>query len=161
MHTTKLGGLGLVKISDFLIAQQCMWIKRASQSTRDNWRDNWRIDLVELSNGNAFTLNVHAVSQTEHPILKSIARSYWDFLGKFSIIGQNYKHSFILNNPVFIRGPKDNGILDYNFFGCGGPLSANLVSLATLKYGDCWEGNIFLSMEMLNERFNLGINAVV
>ena len=62
---------------------------------------------------------------------------------------------------VITLWPKDNGILDYNFFGCGGPLSANLVSLATLKYGDCWEGNIFLSMEMLNERFNLGINAVV
>ena len=33
----KIGGLGLIKVSDFLVSQHCMWVKRTAQSTRDIW----------------------------------------------------------------------------------------------------------------------------
>jgi hypothetical protein len=36
-----LGGLGLIKISDYIISLQCSWIKRTMQ----HWGDNWRYDI--------------------------------------------------------------------------------------------------------------------
>ncbi len=32
------GGAGLFKLSDFLIAQKCSWVKRAQVNQNDNWR---------------------------------------------------------------------------------------------------------------------------
>ena len=151
----KIGGLGLIKVSDFLVSQHCMWVKRTAQSTRDNWR----IHLLELCNGNAFTLSPAAVSEIEHLVIHGIARSFQTFTLNHSYIGQNSKKALIFNNPIFERGPKDKGILDKKFFGDGKPGKANLNNIANLKYVECWEGNNFLTMERLNENFTLVINA--
>jgi hypothetical protein len=35
------GGLGLIKINDYITALQCSWVKRLTQ----HWGDNWRYDL--------------------------------------------------------------------------------------------------------------------
>ena len=153
----KIGGLGLIKVSDFLVSQHCMWVKRTAQSTRDNWR----IDLLELCNGNAFMLSPAAVSEIEHLVIHGIARSFQTFTLNHSYIGENSKKALIFNNPIFERGPKDKGILDKKFFGDGKPGKANLINIANLKYEECWEGNNFLTMERLNENLNLDITAAI
>ena len=106
-----------------------------------------------------FTLSPAAVSEIEHSIIHGIAKSFQTFILNHSYIGQNSKKALIFNNPIFERGPKDKGILDKNFFGDGKPGKANLNNIANLKYVECWEGNNFLTMERLNENFNLVINA--
>ena len=106
-----MGGLGLIKLSDFITAQQTMWIKRASLSTRDNWR----IDLTLLGHGNIFTINPADISRTEHPILHGLVNSFFLFVEYFSVQKNNFEHSFILNNHIFERGLKDKCILDKTF----------------------------------------------
>ena len=120
----KMGGLGLIKLSDFITAQQTMWIKRASLSTRDNWR----IDLTPLGHGNIFTINPADISRTEHPILHGLANSFFSFVEYFILQKNNFEHSYILNNPIFERGPKDKRILDTNFFGSLTPGKPNIRS---------------------------------
>ena len=48
---TELGGLGMIDLEDFITAQQVTWFKRAYISTRDNWR----VDLKKIGNGNVLT----------------------------------------------------------------------------------------------------------
>ena len=154
---TKMGGLGLIKLSDFITAQQAMWIKRASLSTRDNWR----IDLTLLGHGNIFTINPAVISRTEHPILHGLANSFFSFVEYFSVQKNNFEHSYILNNPIFERGPKDKRILDTNFFGSLTPGKPNIYSIAKLKYSDCWEEDDFLTFDRLNSNFNLNLTLVI
>jgi hypothetical protein len=42
------GGLGLIKIHDFITSLQCAWVKRVTQ----HWGDNWRYDLKSKCYGN-------------------------------------------------------------------------------------------------------------
>jgi Reverse transcriptase (RNA-dependent DNA polymerase) len=51
--TTCSGGLGLIKIEDFIRALQAVWIGRAFRSTRDCWR----VDLHNITAGNPLTIN--------------------------------------------------------------------------------------------------------
>ena len=55
----KKGGLGLINLCEFMIAQHTMWFKRAYHSTRDNWR----FDLCRLGYGNPFTVSCHEIIQ--------------------------------------------------------------------------------------------------
>ena len=98
------GGLGMINVSDFLTAQQAIWVKRAYLSKRDNWR----ADLNNLSKGNPLTLCRADVDQARHPILFNIAGSYEKFLAKFYSTNDNYGQSFLLNNPILRRGRDDN-----------------------------------------------------
>ena len=153
----KMGGLGLIKISDFIIAQQSMWVKRAFSSTRDNWR----IDLTLLGRGNIFAISPADISPIEHPVLHGIANSFFAFTGHFSSLKNNFEFSYIFNNPIFVRGAKDNGILDAKFFGGTTPDKPNIYKIVNLKYGDCWEGGEFLSLDRLNSDFSLNLTAVI
>ncbi len=47
------GGLGLIDLEKFLSAQQAGWVVKAAQSPRDNWR----VDLRNLSSGNLWAIN--------------------------------------------------------------------------------------------------------
>ena len=94
----KLGGLGLVNIRDFITAQHCQWFKRAEISTRDNWR----VDLQDLSFGNVYTASHHSICEKTHPILNHLARSMVKFSFAFTSMG--HKNAFLLNNSFFKRG---------------------------------------------------------
>ena len=160
----KLGGLGLVNIRDFITAQHCQWFKRAEISTRDNWR----VDLQDLSFGNVFTASHHSICEKTHSILNLLARSMVKFsfaftsvggsMVKFSFaftsVGGNYKNAFLLNNPFFKRGKSDMGILECHFFGVS--QGANIFNIAKLKFWDCYVDNVLKSFVSLNN--DTGIN---
>jgi hypothetical protein len=42
------GGLGLIKLSEFITSLQCSWVKRITQ----HWGDNWRYDFKRKCYGN-------------------------------------------------------------------------------------------------------------
>ena len=48
------GGLGLVKLDDFLASQQFTWVLKADLSRRDNWR----VDLHTITDGNCLSLTM-------------------------------------------------------------------------------------------------------
>ena len=148
----KLGGLGLINIRDFITAQHCQWFKRAEISTRDNWR----VDLQDLSFGNVYTASHHSICEKTHPILNLLARSMVKFSLAFTSIGHNYKNAFLLNNPFFRRGKSDMGILDCHFFGVS--QGANIFNIAKLKFSDCYVDNVLKSFVNLNNDTGININ---
>jgi hypothetical protein len=55
------GGLNLINIDHFITGLQCVWVKRADQSSRDNWR----IDIRSRSFGNCLIFNPRLVKDTD------------------------------------------------------------------------------------------------
>jgi hypothetical protein len=129
------GGLGLIKLSDTLQGQQTIWFKKASYSTRDNWR--W--DLWKIGTGNCFT--VPPLDTVEHPILSTLTESFRSFLKKFYLKDANILEAYVLNNPLITL---DNGFLydlDARFWTAAG--NTNIFNISQLKIKDFYsEGKI-------------------
>jgi hypothetical protein len=61
----------------------------------------------------------------------------------------NYKKSYILSNPLFVRGRRDNGLLFRQFFGRNTP--NNIIEIiANLKLEDFVERNAIKTLDQLN-----------
>ena len=146
------GGVGLININDFLIAQHAMWFKRAYISSRDNWR----YDLCGLGYGNPFTVSNDDFSETSFPILHGLVKSFSTFRESFSNLHCNYKKAFILNNPLFRRSSDVEKTLDTKFFG--GKLNPDLFNISKIKYCDLWDGDNFGQRLELNAKFGCNIS---
>ena len=86
------GGLGLISIRDFLVAQHTS-------------RDNWRVDLYSLGFGNPLSVNPNLIDKTTHPILHGIASSFAIFNNAFTNTSRNFKKAFFLIIQHFCRVP--------------------------------------------------------
>ncbi len=62
------GGLGLVKLTDYITAIQCSWVKR----TTLHWGDNWRYDLKLKCYGNPLISDSGTFTFRENPTLSNI-----------------------------------------------------------------------------------------
>ena len=94
-----LGGLGMIEVGDFLCAQQVVWYKRAYLSTRDNWR----VDLKKIGNGNVLTVSKSSFCPVQFPIFND--STSWDrFICAFGQTNDNLNSLCILNNPLFLTG---------------------------------------------------------
>jgi exonuclease III len=141
------GGLGLTNLKNFLIGLQAVWVKKAHESTRDNWR----VDLHSMSLGNCFACNLTAVAQDRHPILATLVASFNTFTGKFFRDGCNFWEMYICNNSLVTRNLNNNLLLDSNFFQSNVP-RLNLEQVSQLKFKDFFTGNNFKSLdEVIND----------
>jgi hypothetical protein len=143
------GGLGLIKLSDTLQAQQTIWFKKASHSTRDNWR--W--DLWKIGAGNCFT--VPPLDTVEHPILGTLTGSFRTFLKKFYLKDANILEAYVLNNPLITL---DNGFLydlDARFWTAAG--NPNIFSISQLKIKDFYSEWKIKSLQSLNTDLNINL----
>ena len=95
-----LGGLGLIKLDEFLIAQQTVWLKKTHLSTRDNWR----VDLTNMFSGNCLIAHPDKINKARHPILYNLAESFTKFLNIYNRLGKNRGNSYLLHNPALVRG---------------------------------------------------------
>jgi hypothetical protein len=127
-------------LKTFLSAQNCSWIARAHKLRLDSWR----LELACLAPGNDI-LSIHScdMSPESHPILHNIVQSYVALLGEFTKINDNYIGAKILGNPAFTDS--NNRQLGPDFFGFRF-FEEHKVVLRNLKYSDCFQGNIFLSV---------------
>jgi len=149
------GGMGLINLNDFIISLQSSWIKRVYQ----HGADNWRFDLLQKTYGNPFLLNTTLVSKNDHPIISNIAESYEKFCKVYYDTGMNYKKSYILSNPLFVRGRRDNGLLCRQFFGRNTP--NNIIEIiANLKLEDFVERNAIKTLDQLNMDTRLNFTLV-
>jgi hypothetical protein len=82
------GGLGMFNVEEFLTAQQCVWIFHAHKSTRDNWR----VRLKQLCNGNVLNAGPKIIDPISNPILHGLSCSF----EKLKVIHDSKKttHSF-------------------------------------------------------------------
>jgi hypothetical protein len=125
------GGLGLIKIHDFITSLQCAWVKRVTQ----HWGDNWRYDIKVKCYGNPLIVDGRTFERDENPILFNIGTSFGIFRAAFTQKDDNYKKALIFRNPFFRRGRGDDGILCETFFGTRNNYDQNKI-LATLKFED-------------------------
>jgi hypothetical protein len=87
------GGLGLIHIGTFLIAQKCSWVKRIHTNTIDNWRLRFRLACPSYDVTLVRSIDFNRSSS---PILFEIASSFETFNGCFGKIGNN-----LLEQPLF------------------------------------------------------------
>jgi hypothetical protein len=125
------GGLGLIKISSYITALQCAWIKRSCE----HWCDNWRFDLKKACYGNPLIANANTFSLVNNPVLHNICSSFGKFALEFYKKDRNYKKALVFKNGMFKRGRNDNGIMDENFFGNNRSF-AEFQQIAKLKFDD-------------------------
>jgi hypothetical protein len=127
------GGLGCFKLDDFLTAQQCVWIIKAHQSQRDNWR----VNVLISSSGNCLNFSWRQVEENLHPILHGLGKSFEKLRVNHDSANENFLHAFVLFNPMVFRGPGNKLPLDTDFLGATG--NFNLCrKLSTLTIGDCY-----------------------
>jgi hypothetical protein len=75
----KEGGLGMINIANYINGLHCSWIKRAQQQRIDNWRT----DLHAITGGKPIDVNPNNLDKNFHPVLHTLAVSYWTFNKKF------------------------------------------------------------------------------
>jgi hypothetical protein len=147
--------MGLINLNDFIIGIQSSWIKRVYQ----HGADNWRFDLLQKTHGNPFLLNSTLVSRDDHPIISNIAVSFEKFCKIYYETGMNYKKAYILSNPLFVRGRRDNGLLCRQFFGRN-LRNDTLEKIATLKLEDFLDRNVIKTLDQLNMDTQLNFTLV-
>jgi hypothetical protein len=99
----KKGGLGMINVRDFLVSQQCSWVKRAHKS----YTDGWRTDINDLCNGDLSTLNLSNVNQNVNPLLFNICSSFYEFKKHFYVLDNNFLLSPLGGNPHLINNRRE------------------------------------------------------
>ncbi len=141
------GGMGLINLEDFFEAQQAAWILRADQSTRDNWR----VDLRNISGGNLLALSSNkVVDRNLHPILYTLIESFGKVRLCFDRSYNNFLNAFILDNEVFKRGSRNPPIMNAEYFGMNNNNIADS-GIVKLKWKDCFTNGIPKTREEFND----------
>jgi hypothetical protein len=149
------GGIGLIKICDYVTALQCAWIKRVTQ----HWGDNWRYDLKSKCYGNPLIANSSSFDAVSNPILSNICTSFEKFSTEFTKKDNNYKKVLVFKNPLIKRGRNDNGILCEGFFGRNNTFET-FEKVAKLKFEDFFVRNGTKTLHNLNLDYNLDFSLV-
>ncbi len=102
-QTVEMGGMGLFDIEKFWTSQQSSWVFKAYHSSRDNWR----YKLRALCNGNVLCTGPGIIKQSANPILNGISCSFQKLRLSHDTNNSNFVNAFVLNNPIFFRGPGD------------------------------------------------------
>jgi hypothetical protein len=125
------GGLGLFKLDDFLASQQCTWVLKANISRRDNWR----VDLRTLTDGNCLSLSHRIVNPNKNPILFGLASAFERLRVCHDSQNENFLKATVLNHPMFFRGARNKLTLDPEYLECEGDLVTrkNLAALPIEK----------------------------
>jgi exonuclease III len=149
------GGLGLINIRDFLLAQQSVWVGRIFRSTRDCWR----LDFYNISSGNPLTVRSNDRRFDTNKALKPIAESFTVFRNCLYDKSETTDDFFIFSNDKIKRSADDNGLLDPEFFLRNVP-ALNLETVSKLKVKDFFQNNAFKSRAELAQDTNCDFNMV-
>jgi hypothetical protein len=147
------GGLGLFRLTDFISALQCSWIKRIHHSQNDNWRAR----LVLTGNGNVLNIvNDSWARARVGPVLKNIMKSYEHFIDKFTRQNNNFKFVPIYCNRAFGYGRGMLQKLDDTFFGIDEETEDEVRGrLLTITWNDITNGENVVTLEILRQRTGL------
>jgi hypothetical protein len=123
------GGLGLFNVEEFLTAQQCVWIFRANLSTRDNWR----VRLRQLCNGNVLAAGPSLIDKEANPILYGLASAYSKLRTAHDTMNENFVHALIFNNPLFFRARGDKNVLTASFLDLDEGSSSKISEITAIQ----------------------------
>ncbi len=141
------GGLGLIHVGTFLIAQKCSWIKRIHANTIDNWRLRFRLacPAFDVTLARSFDFDKRSC-----PILYEIASAYETFVGCFGKIGTNLLEVPIFSNPNIAHSLSDRRLLDIAFFGKEF-YDSHKDALRKLSINDCMMDGRFKNIDEFRE----------
>jgi hypothetical protein len=126
---TENGGLGLFNVEEFLTAQQSVWIFRANLSTRDNWR----VRLRQLCNGNILAAGPHIIDKEANPILHGFAAAYNKIRLAHDTKNDNFVHALVFNNPIFFRARGDKKVLNASYLELDEGSASNIAQITALN----------------------------
>ncbi len=141
------GRAGLFKLSDFLTAQKCSWVKRALVNQNDNWRLKLR---AAAPDGNLVNLRACDIPASDSIILHEIAWAFEYFSGCYSLLCNNFRKNSIFQNIAVCRSGTDNRLLDIDFFGKKFYLK-NRCRIRNLTFDDCFDGVKFRSPDSFRD----------
>jgi exonuclease III len=136
------GGLGLIHVGTFLMAQKCSWVKRTHAFTIDNWRLRLKLGCP---NFDVSLLKKCDFDSVCNPILFNIAEAYELFMNCYGKIGNNHNVVPIFANSSITRSRDDKRLIDIDFFGKKF-YNENRTVIRKLKVPDCFSGTNFKSM---------------
>jgi hypothetical protein len=126
------GGLGMFNVEEFLTAQQCVWILRAHSSTRDNWR----VRLKQLCNGNVLIAGPNIIDPIANPILHGLSCSFEKLRIAHERNNENFVKACVFNNPLFFRGKGDKLTLNATYLGLNEGQSLVIAKITALEFFD-------------------------
>ena len=122
------GGLGFFNLRDLLDAQQCAWVKRAQTL------DNWKLNIYSRCYGSALNVRAEKIDSICYPILHGILVSYEHFLMRHTQWNENFKLSFVFENPALTLNLRTPDLADAYFFG--DLMEHNEAAILKLKVSD-------------------------
>ncbi len=143
------GGIGLIRLSSYISALQCSWLKRCSVTINDPWRwnlavsCNFNLDLVRLGDVNEFL----------HPATNCIIKSVSNLQQKFWKKRENFLMAPITDNIFFLRAKPERrarnaGFLYRNFFGAAF-YDRNKEALRPLRLNNLIRNGTLIEYDML------------
>jgi hypothetical protein len=122
----------MINIANYINGLHCSWIKRAQQQRIDNWRT----DLHATTGGKPIDVNPTNLDKNFHPVLHTLAVSFWSFKKKFLTRGKNFFKSALLNNPVLVNNKREKNPWDIR------DIVANGTDLNAVRVSDFTENGI-------------------
>jgi hypothetical protein len=126
------GDLGMFNVEEFLTAQQCVWIFRAHSSTRDNWR----VRLKQLCNGNVLIAGPNIIDPIANPILHGLSCSFEKLRIAHESNNENFVKACVFNNPLFFMGKGDKLTLNATYLGLNEGQSLVIAKITALEFFD-------------------------
>jgi hypothetical protein len=114
----KAGGIGLIRLSTYLTALQCSWVKRCSITINDSLR--W---TMAVSCDFCFdNLRTDSVDSNLHPVIGTIIDSFCKLKVYFLNKHDNYLQALLVDNRMFLRAEPGRrapvrGVVDRNLLG--------------------------------------------
>jgi hypothetical protein len=138
------GGLGLFKLDDFLASQQCTWVLKADLSRRDNWR----VDLHTLTDGNCLSLSHRIIDPNKNPILFGLATSFERLRVCHDSQNENFLKAIFLNHLMFFRAARNKLTLDPEYLDCAGELETRKKLAALPIEKMFWQNGLITRVEL-------------
>jgi hypothetical protein len=153
---TNNGGLGLIKLDNYITALQCSWIKRCSTRINDTWR--WNLGLA--CNFIFSNLRSGSVNRADSPITANIVQSWTKFQENFFMTNENFVQAHLVDNRMFLRAPPERrapvrGAVDRNLLGAAF-YDRHKETLLTLRLSCIVNNNVVVGFQTLIA--NTGLN---
>jgi hypothetical protein len=139
------GGLGMIDIDTFIVAQQCSWLKRLHNGSDDTYKDILRIagcDDLEIFDPTACNKNTW-------PVLGGIWDSICKFYERFATRDNNWEKIPVLFNPLLPLN-REKKLIGTGFFMHNlPPIRKQLAK--RLKTEDIWQNGRLKSLDEINQ----------
>jgi hypothetical protein len=96
-------------------------------------RDNWRVKLRQLCNGNILAAGPNLIDKEANPILHGLATSYSKLRTNHDTRNENFIHALVFNNPLFFRSRGDKATLNASYLELDEGTASKISSLTALN----------------------------